>query len=253
MADWSSATTSVPISEKFLFLRSSATAGPERSARSPLAQESLTVMTAAVMSFGVEPGFARSGVKLSGVEEDIFFLLFGFCAAVALRFVQLAEAFHQQALSVQLGGLLGGLAFEIDLEVSVGPAQNLEYGRIPNQRAVRGVRDLSFFEVQFAFVVLVGEGKGTALAAHLERLDQVDDVHLQQAAAQDSVRGYSLGHLFQSDLVDDPLDALRGFPQEEWFLDKIVHGKIRRAQLLADVGLGRHQDDCGFGGSRTAS
>src|SRR5580692_3819942 len=194
MADWSSGTTSVPISEKFLLLRSSPTAGPERSARSPLAQESLTVMTAAVMSFGVEPGFERSGVKLSGVEEDIFFLLFGFSAAVALRLVQLAKAFHQQALSVQLGGLLGRLAFEIDFKVSVGPAQNLEYGRITDQRAVSGVCDLAFFEVQFAFVVFVGQGEGTALAPHFQRLHQVDDVHLQQAAAQHSVRRHGLCH-----------------------------------------------------------
>src|SRR5580693_10397755 len=164
MADWSSGTTSVPISEKFLFLRSSATAGPERSARSPLAQESLTVMTAAVMSFGVEPGVERSGVKLSGVEEDIFFLLFGFAAAVALRFIQLAEAFHQQALGVQLGGLLGGLAFEIDLKVSIRPAQNLKHRRITHERAISGVTDLAFFEVQFALVVFIGEGKRTALA-----------------------------------------------------------------------------------------
>src|SRR5580693_1676849 len=195
MADWSSGTTSVPMSEKFLFLRSSPTAGPERSTRSPLAQESLTVMTAAVMSFGVEPGVERSGVKLSGVEEDIFFLLFGFAATVALRFVQLAEAFHQQALGVQLGRLLGGLAFEIDLKVSIRPAQNLEYGWIPDQRAISGVRDLSFFEIQFAFVVLIGEGEGTALAAHFQRLHQIDDVHLQQAATQHSVGGNGLGHL----------------------------------------------------------
>src|SRR5579863_1068047 len=229
MADWSSGTTSVPIREKFLLLRSSPTAGPEMSARSPLAQESLTVMTAAVMSFGVEPGVERSGVKLSGVEEDIFFLLFGFSAAVALRLIQLAEAFHQQALSVQLGRLLGRLAFEIDLKVSIRPAQNLEYSRISHQRSVRGVRNLAFFEVQFAFVVFVGEGEGTALAAHFQRLYEVDDVHLQQAAAQDSVRGNGLGHFFQRDLVDDPLDALRGFSQEEWFLDKIIHRKIGRA------------------------
>src|SRR5579864_6244651 len=230
MADCSSGTTSVPMSEKFFFLRSSTTAGPERSARSPLAQESLTVITAAVMSFGVEPGVERSGVKLSGVEEDIFFfLLFGFSAAVALRLIQLAEAFHQQALSVQLGRLLGRLAFEIDLKVSIRPAQNLEYSRISHQRSVRGVRNLAFFEVQFAFVVFVGEGEGTALAAHFQRLYEVDDVHLQQAAAQDSVRGNGLGHFFQRDLVDDPLDALRGFSQEEWFLDKIIHRKIGRA------------------------
>src|ERR1700685_348842 len=117
MADWSSATTSVPMTAKFLFLRSSPTAGPETSVRSPLAQESLTVTTAAVKVSGVE---TRTS---SGIEEDIFFLLFGFsAAAVTLRLIELAQAFHQQALSVQLGGLLRRFAFEIDFKVSVRPA-----------------------------------------------------------------------------------------------------------------------------------
>src|SRR5271170_5690781 len=104
------------MSEKFLFLRSSPTAGPERSARSPRAQESLTVMTAAV--------------RPSGVEEDIFFFLLGRFSAVPLRFVELAQTFHQQSLGVQVGGLLGRLAFKIDLEVSVRPAQNFKHRRI---------------------------------------------------------------------------------------------------------------------------
>src|SRR5579863_2810350 len=111
MAAWSSETTSVPISENFFFLRSSLTAGPERSTRSPRAQESLTVMTAAVSP--------------SGVEEDIFFFFLLWCfAAVALGFVELAQAFHEQALSVEVGGLLIAFAFKINFEISVGPAQN---------------------------------------------------------------------------------------------------------------------------------
>src|SRR5271167_3781179 len=107
------------MSEKFLFRRSSPTAGPETSARSPRAQESLTVMTAAV--------------RPSGVEEDIFFFLLRFSAAIALCLIELAQAFHQQALGVQLGSLLGGLAFEVDFKVSVGPAQDLEHSRISHQ------------------------------------------------------------------------------------------------------------------------
>src|ERR1700724_1114683 len=142
------------MSEKFLFLRSSPTAGPERSVRSPRAQESLTVMTAAVGP--------------SGVEEDIFFfLLWGF-SAVALRLVELAQALHEQALRVQVGSLLGCLAFKIDFKVPVCPAQNLEHCWIPNQRTIGGVGYLAFFEVQFAFVVFVREDEGTALAAHLQ-------------------------------------------------------------------------------------
>src|SRR5215471_15389701 len=85
--------------------RASATAGPLWSVFSPREHESLTVSTVAV--------------PRSGVEEDIFPL-----SRVALRFVEQAQALHQKALRVQRGGLLRGLAFEVDLEVSVRPAQN---------------------------------------------------------------------------------------------------------------------------------
>src|SRR3984957_14421171 len=146
MAACSSGTTSVPMSEKFLFLRSSLTAGPERSTRSPRAQESLTVRTAAVSP--------------SGVEEDIFFFLLLWCfATVALGFVELAQAFHEQALSIEFGGLLLGLAFEIDFEISVGPAQEFEHGRISHQGAVGRVGYLAFAEEELAFIVFVGEGE----------------------------------------------------------------------------------------------
>ncbi len=75
--------------------------------RSPCDAESLTVRTAAV--------------KASGVEEDIFLFFLG-AVVIALGFVEHAQAFHEQALSVQGGGLLAGLAVEVDLEVAAGPA-----------------------------------------------------------------------------------------------------------------------------------
>src|SRR5215467_5358297 len=86
--------------------RTFATAGPERSSRSPRAQESLTVTTAAVI-------FEAEGLA---VEENIFlFFLLAFCgsgcrrgsrcsgrgswlrltARLALRFVKQAQALHQ--------------------------------------------------------------------------------------------------------------------------------------------------------------
>src|ERR1700678_1936396 len=146
---------------KFFFRRSSPTAGPDTSVRAPLAQESLTVTTAADRGSGVEAS------EPSGIEEDIFFFLFWFCAAVALRLIELAQTFHQQTLRVQLGRLLSGLAFEIDFKVSIRPAQDFEHRRIPDQRAIAGVCDLAFFEVQFAFVAFVGERERAAFAAHL--------------------------------------------------------------------------------------
>src|ERR1700733_7612726 len=102
IAAWSSATIFVATTENLRRLSAPTTAGPERSARSPRAEESLTVRTAAVTR--------------SGVEEDIvFFLLRLHVALVALGFVEQAQTFHQQTLRVQLGGLFGGFAFEVHL------------------------------------------------------------------------------------------------------------------------------------------
>src|ERR1700687_2994831 len=125
MAALSSATISVATTEKFLCSRIAATAGPERFFRSPRADESLTVRTAAVdlLLLAAEP---------SGVEEDIFLFFLG-VSVIALGLVEHAQAFHQQALGVQRGGLLAGLAFKIDLETASGPAQHLEHGLVAGE------------------------------------------------------------------------------------------------------------------------
>src|ERR1035438_7929594 len=183
----SSGTTSRTATTKRYLSRNCETAGPDRSCRSPRAQESLTVTTAAVSSTG------------SAIEEDIFlFLTFGpsknrsrrrcrtggkwrrgcgrrrfglsFCATVALRFVQKPQAFHQQSLGVELGRLFVGLAFKVELEISSGPAQHLEDCRISHQRAVGRVLHLTFCEEDFALVAFVAERKLAALASHLQRL-----------------------------------------------------------------------------------
>ena len=78
MAVWSSATIFVATIENFRRLSTSTTAGPERSARSPRAEESLTVRTAAVTR--------------SGIEEDIVFFFF-----LRLHFALVALGFVEQA------------------------------------------------------------------------------------------------------------------------------------------------------------
>src|ERR1700693_1908268 len=134
---------SVATTAKVFRWRISATAGPERSARSPRAEESLTVSTAAVIT---------SEVRTSGVEEVIFRFFPGVPAFIAFGFVQHAQTFHQQALSVQGGGLLAGLAFEVDLEIAAGPAQHLEDRGIASERTIDGMRDLAFLEIHLTLV-----------------------------------------------------------------------------------------------------
>src|SRR2546425_6254664 len=154
MAGRSSGTVSVATTEKWRFLRTLATAGPERSARSPRAEESLTVRTAAV--------------RASGVEEDIFFFL---CfPAIPSGLIEQAQAFHQQALRVQRGGLLCGFSVEVDLEVACRPAQNFEHCSVASQGSISCVRHLAFAEVHLAFFAFIGERERTALTPHLQRL-----------------------------------------------------------------------------------
>src|SRR5438128_11744728 len=106
MAGRSSGTVSVATTEKWRFLRTLATAGPERSARAPRAEESLIVRTAAV--------------RASGVEEDIFFFL---CfPAIPVGLIEQAHAFHPQALRVRRGRLWCGLVFVVVLEFAPSPA-----------------------------------------------------------------------------------------------------------------------------------
>src|SRR5450755_1734678 len=186
----SSGTTSRAAILKWSFCRSSATAGPERSSRSPRAQESLTVITAAVRTCG------------SAIEEDIFLFIpsrgagsarrcrhngrrwrsghrcgrskcrrsrskrilwwscrwCGCCsglrlpAAVARRFVEQPQPFHQQALGVELRRLFVGLTFEIELEISACPTKNFEHSLVAHQRSVSRVLHLAVGKKYFAFI-----------------------------------------------------------------------------------------------------
>src|ERR1700691_975878 len=239
------------------FFRTSATAGPERSARSPRAQESLTVTTAAVKI---------TGSVSSAIEEDIFFLFrpptgsaatrtraghtsagpaartgdgsalnalscgfrSGLRSALALRFVEQPQALHQQTLSVELRGFLIGLALEVEFEVAAGPTQNLEDGFISRQSSVSRVLDLTFHKKHFALLALIVQLELAALASHFKRLHQVYHIHLREVPAHHAIGRRGLSHLFESDTVHGTLDAPRSFFQEERFGDVVVGRILRR-------------------------
>src|SRR5208337_4259842 len=93
-----------------------------------------------------------SNGEASGIEENIFTL----GRLVALRLVQQAQAFHEQALGIERRRFLGRLAVEIDLEVSLGPAEHFEDRFVACNRAIDGVFGLSLAEINFAAVVAIG-------------------------------------------------------------------------------------------------
>src|SRR5271156_774626 len=184
----SSCTICFATTRKPNFASDSATAGPETSTRSPCAQESLTVSTAAVYP---------AGRFTSIVEEDIFLLfrppttaganartagcgsdcacaaimgdfLGRFRATFPLRFVKQSQAFHQQALRIELRGFLIGFAVKVELEVATRPAQNFEDRLISKQRAIGGVLHLSLNKKDFALLAFVVEFELAALAAHFQ-------------------------------------------------------------------------------------
>src|SRR5713226_185068 len=173
MDSCSSGTTSRATILKPHFSSAPATAGPETSARSPREEESLTVTTEAVK--------VGASADVSVIEEDILFLHL-LPLAIATGLVQAAQAFHKQALRIEVSSLLFGLAGEIDLEIPASPTQNFEHGLVASQRTIRGMNDLAFGKIQLAFLAFVSHGEQATLAAHLERLHQVDHVHLREAA-----------------------------------------------------------------------
>src|SRR2546423_15609805 len=126
--------------------------------------------------------------KVSGVEEDIFFFL-GLATAVAARFIELPQAFHQQTLSIQGGRLLLGSGFEIDLEIAAGPAQDLKNRGIALERAIYRMRDLPFLEIHLALFIAATKRERATFAAHFERLHEIDHVHLRKIAANHTIRG----------------------------------------------------------------
>src|SRR5262252_7564707 len=199
----SSATMERTATGKFRPSSSSATAGPETSDFSPREQESLTVRTAAAIG--------------SGVEEDIFSL-----GRVAVRLVEQAQPFHQQALSVESSRLLRGLSVKVDFEIALSPAQHFENRFVSGDRTVGRVLHLPLVEIHLAFVVTVGHSERTALAAHLEGLHQVHHIHLGEASAQDAVRGRGFRHLLERNPVDDAFDALGRVLEEEWLFDRVL-------------------------------
>src|SRR5207245_8263714 len=148
--------------ERCGFWCSSATAGPDASFRSPRAQESLTVTTAAVRTvlgsaieknvfLFVFPAAHRNGRRRSGDRGrgSLHGRGFRFSTAVPGRFIEQAQPFHQKPLGVELRGLLAGLALEVELEVSAGPAQNFEHRLTTDQGPVGGVLDLAFNDTYF--------------------------------------------------------------------------------------------------------
>src|SRR5579864_210990 len=174
----SSGTTSRAATENLSFCSSCATAGPERSSRSPRAQESLTVTTAAVNAGG------------SAIEEDIFLFFppawpraarrrtrcrrrsrrcrLGFRAAISSRLVQQSQTFHQQPLGIELRRLFVGFAFEVELEISAGPAQHFEYGLVAHQLSIGRVLHLAFHKKNFALIAFVAQRQLAAFPSHLE-------------------------------------------------------------------------------------
>src|SRR5882762_3748557 len=140
----------------------------------PCAVESLTVRMAAV--------------SRSAVEEDIFLVPFLASSRrsfpVAAGFIQNAKAFHHQSLRGACDGLLGTAALEVDLKIALFPGEHFEDSIIALKGAVGGVTDLAIHDVDVAALARMGEGQQAALAAHFERLHEVDDVHLGQVAAQ---------------------------------------------------------------------
>src|SRR5258706_7460723 len=215
-----------------------ASAGPEASWRMPCAVESLTVRIAAV--------------SRSAVEEDIFLVSFLLSASrplpVAAGFVQNTKPFHHQALRGARDGLLRTSTLEINLEIALFPSKYFVNSLIALDGAVRCMADLPVHDVNVAAVARVGQRQEAALAAHFQRLHQVNHVHLRQIAAQATLRRGLARHFFQRDLVDHALDALHRLAQVKRLLDEFIYLPFQ-IEALGDIRFGGQENDGNVHGS----
>src|SRR3954453_19638017 len=98
--------------------------------------------------------------------------------------------------------------------------------------------DLPIQEVEIAALPISREGQKTAFPSQLQRLKQVDDVHLGQRAAEHSIGGRGLlVPLLQGYLVHDALDALAGFLNKERLFDEVLYQVAgHSSQLFREIG-----------------
>src|SRR5580692_1515215 len=140
-------------------LQRAASAGPERSSRSPRVTESLMV---------------RMATRIGLVGAD----------GVTIGFVHQAHRFHQQAGSAARGGDVSGSAcrVEIDLEFAFGPQNYFEHGIIAGDGTHFRVATLATGEIQFGGFSSFAHHQAAGFLAHFQRLQQIRHVHFFQAA-----------------------------------------------------------------------
>ena len=103
----------------------------------------------------------------------------------AAPLVDAAHALHEQALGARGDGArLDADGAELEVEVAVVPDQEAVHRRLAAELVQLGVDQVAFVEVDGAASALVAEVEHAGLAADVDRLEQVDEAHLRERAAE---------------------------------------------------------------------
>src|SRR5712692_4592980 len=208
-----------------------ATTTPDISWRSFWATESLTVMMAARIT-------GRSGLSGRGIARG---------------FVHQAQRFHQETLRGALDADLFGVGVEVDLEFALVPLNHAADGLFAYLGAVRGVFADAAGEIHLALLGALPHGEPAGFLPHLERLQQVDDVHLLEAPFEHPGARGALLEFFERQPVDHFLGASHQLFHEERFLDVIFDAVYQRPEFLFDFrAAGNENKWRGLGGLASA-
>ena len=103
----------------------------------------------------------------------------------AAPLVESTHALHQQALHrARDGRRVRAHLAELEIEVALAPDQEAIHGRLAGLVAELGVAELSFFEEDRPATIARRQVQHAALAADVDRLQQIDQAHVRQRARE---------------------------------------------------------------------
>ena len=134
-------------------------------------------------------------------------------------FVEQPQSLHQQSLSGTSGAFLARAGVEINLERAIRPARYLVDGLISGERAKLGVVELALMKIHAALLAVFGYSQPAGLLPVFQGLEQINEIHLREPPADDTLLRGLLLHLL-------PLDAV-----EKLFGSGVSLGRYRAANF----------------------
>nr|WP_231864925.1 hypothetical protein [Sorangium cellulosum] len=164
----------------------------------------------------------------------------------AAPLVDAAHALHEEALRRRLDPVGVVDLAELDLERPLVPQERAVDGLLAAEPAERRVDDLALAEVDLRLVVRVRQVDDPALPAHLERLQQIHDVHVEDRPGEPGPpRRREVAR--RDPLARPPREEQRHARDELAHEDRlgqvVLDAELQPADLVLDGPLAREEDD----------